>query len=137
VEKILYTLIHCRKPEDPDEEVPAATGTNSSQTAADNAATSNQSGRPETGDGAENVPTLAGNLVIRTQPQRTAAMRLSSESPGAEPHSSESPGRNSQIRNQPESIEMDRHPRDLDGISTCVPAAHTFDGPVVLCRYIA
>ncbi|KAF8833678.1 WD40 repeat-like protein [Paxillus ammoniavirescens] len=43
VEKFLYTLIHCRQPEDPDEEVPAATGTDTSPTAADNAAASNQS----------------------------------------------------------------------------------------------
>ncbi|KAF8834411.1 WD40 repeat-like protein [Paxillus ammoniavirescens] len=105
VEKILYTLIHCRKPEDPDEDLPATAGANSSQTAADNAATSNQSGRPETGDGAENTPT-AGDLVIRTQPQRSPAMALSRENPGAESHSSEAPGCNSQIRNQPESIEM-------------------------------
>ncbi|KAF8834635.1 WD40 repeat-like protein [Paxillus ammoniavirescens] len=106
VEKFLYTLIHCRKPEDPDEEVPDATGTNESQTAADNAAASNQSGHPETGGRPENAPPLAGDIVIRTQPQRTAAMRLSSESLGAEPHSSESPGHNSHIRSQPESIEM-------------------------------
>ncbi|KAF8838844.1 WD40 repeat-like protein [Paxillus ammoniavirescens] len=106
VEKFLYTLIHCRRPEDPDEEVPAATGANSSQTADDSATTNNQSGHPETGDAAENAPTLAGNLVIRTQPQRTAAMRFSSESLGAQPHSSENPRRNSQIRNQPESIKM-------------------------------
>ncbi|KAF8835837.1 WD40 repeat-like protein [Paxillus ammoniavirescens] len=106
VEKFLYTLIHCRKPEDPDEEVPAATGTNTSQTAADNAAASNQSGHPETGDGPENTPAVPGNLVIRTQPQRSPAMRLSGETPGGEPHSSESSGRNSQILNQFESIEM-------------------------------
>ncbi|KAF8834641.1 WD40 repeat-like protein, partial [Paxillus ammoniavirescens] len=105
VEKILYTLIHCRKPEDPDEDLPATAGANSSQTVADNVATSNQSRRPETGDGAENTPT-AGDLVIRTQPQRSPAMGLSRENPGAESHSSEAPGCNSQIRNQPESIEM-------------------------------
>ncbi|KAF8834553.1 hypothetical protein BDN67DRAFT_1016374 [Paxillus ammoniavirescens] len=104
VEKFLYTLIHCRKPEDPDEEVPAATGTDTSQTAADNAAASNQSGHPETGDGHDNAPTLAGNLVIRTQPQRTAAMRLSGESPSTEPSPSEIPVGDS--HNQPESIEM-------------------------------
>ncbi|KAF8833240.1 hypothetical protein BDN67DRAFT_1017783 [Paxillus ammoniavirescens] len=106
VEKILYTLIHCRKPEDPDEEVLAATGTNTSQTAADNAAASNQSGYPETGDGPENGPTLAGNLVICTQPQRTAAMRLSGESPTAEPKRSEIPVGDFQVHNQSESIEM-------------------------------
>ncbi|KAF8834633.1 hypothetical protein BDN67DRAFT_1072651 [Paxillus ammoniavirescens] len=106
VEKILYTLIHCRKPEDPDEEVIAATGTNSAQAAADNAATTNQSDCPETGDAAENAPAVPGNLVIRTQPQRTAAMRLSSESLSAEPHSSQSPGHNSHIRNQPENIKI-------------------------------
>ncbi|KAF8834409.1 WD40 repeat-like protein [Paxillus ammoniavirescens] len=106
VEKFLYTLIHCRKPEDPDEEVPAATGTNSSQTAADNAATSNQSGCPETDDGAENTPTVGGGLGIRTQPQRTPAMRLSGESPGAEPYPSEIPVGDSQVYNQPESVGM-------------------------------
>ncbi|KAF8834275.1 WD40 repeat-like protein [Paxillus ammoniavirescens] len=106
VESFLYTLIHCRKPEDPDEEVPAATGTDTSQTAADNAAASTQSGHPETGDGPDNAPTLAGNLVIRSQPQRTASMRLSGETPGGEPHSSESPRLSSHIRNQPESIEL-------------------------------
>ncbi|KAF8838840.1 hypothetical protein BDN67DRAFT_1012780 [Paxillus ammoniavirescens] len=107
IEKILYTLIHCRRPEDPDEEVPTATGTNSSQTAANNAhaATTNQSGRPEMGDGAETPPIVAGNLVIRTQPRHSPAMRLSDETPGGEPHSSEFSGRNSQILNQFESIE--------------------------------
>ncbi|KAF8834230.1 hypothetical protein BDN67DRAFT_985476 [Paxillus ammoniavirescens] len=106
VEKFLYTLIHCRKPEDPDEEVPAATGTNSSQTAADNTASSKQSGHPETGDGTENAPTLASNLIISTQPQRTAAMRLSGESLSAEHYRSETPVGDSQVYNQPESIEM-------------------------------
>ncbi|KAF8834614.1 hypothetical protein BDN67DRAFT_536659 [Paxillus ammoniavirescens] len=58
------------------------------------------------GDRPENASTLAGNVVIRTQPQRTAAMRLSGESPSAEPCPSETPVGDSQVHNQPESIEM-------------------------------
>ncbi|KAF8834458.1 hypothetical protein BDN67DRAFT_1016481 [Paxillus ammoniavirescens] len=106
VEKILCTLIHCHKPEDPDEEVPAAAGTNSSQTATDNTVTRKQLGRPQPGDGAQNAPSLACNLLIHTQPQLTAAMHLSGKSLDAEPHLSETSAGDSWRHNQPESFEM-------------------------------
>ncbi|KIJ14087.1 hypothetical protein PAXINDRAFT_169930, partial [Paxillus involutus ATCC 200175] len=102
VKKLVYMLFFCRKPDEEDEELPVKTAADSSQAAADKVATSKQSDRPVTVDvaadavpGPHSPPVPASNLAIRTQPDRTAAMSLSStEGPGA-PDSS-----------LPESIEM-------------------------------
>ncbi|KAF8836817.1 WD40 repeat-like protein [Paxillus ammoniavirescens] len=117
VKKMIFMLFFCRQP-GPQERggfapIHRHTRANSSRTQAGNAAaTKNQSGHPKTGRGAKiagagpvSSPPIANNPVIDSQPERTAAMRLSGEGPGSDPRSSATPRGNSQIRNQPESIE--------------------------------
>ncbi|KAF8833645.1 hypothetical protein BDN67DRAFT_699768 [Paxillus ammoniavirescens] len=123
VQKILYTIIHCRKPEEEDEEMPAATAASSSQATAGNAVKRNQSERKVDGTelpgaGPDSSSTPAGNSAICTQPERTAPMGLTStENPTAERCSSPTSPGNSEIRSKPESIEM------VDMCSTLVPSA--------------
>ncbi|KIJ13171.1 hypothetical protein PAXINDRAFT_100853 [Paxillus involutus ATCC 200175] len=87
-----------RQPEDSDNDLPSVTGTNSSETAADNAATSNQL-EP------------ASDSVIRTQPQGTEMAAVlghtsRAEQPGMTLGSLPTTAGNAVTSNQPESIEM-------------------------------
>ncbi|KAF8834772.1 hypothetical protein BDN67DRAFT_938418 [Paxillus ammoniavirescens] len=116
VERILYMIIHCRKPEDPDDDLPATTGTNSSETTAGNAATGNQ-------------PEPAGDLVIRTQPQRTempAVLGLSGVGNlDRRPESLQTPAGKSITSNQPEHIGMVAFPPAIPQTSPVSPPSHT------------
>ncbi|KAF8836814.1 WD40 repeat-like protein [Paxillus ammoniavirescens] len=94
---LVRETVRCRRPDDPDDDLPDVTGTNSSETAADNALTSN---RLEP----------AGDSVIRTQPQCTEMAAVlghtsSAEQSGMTPDLLPTAG-NAVTSNQRESIEM-------------------------------
>ncbi|KIJ13158.1 hypothetical protein PAXINDRAFT_14055 [Paxillus involutus ATCC 200175] len=116
VEKILYTIIHCRKPEDPDDDLPAATGTNSSEITAGNAATTDPS-EP------------AGDSVIRTQPQcieMPAVRGLSGvEKTDRSPGSLQTSAGKTVMRNQRESIEMVAFPHSITQNLPASPLSNT------------
>ncbi|KIJ12410.1 hypothetical protein PAXINDRAFT_101229 [Paxillus involutus ATCC 200175] len=120
VQKILYAIIHCRKPEEEDEEVSATTAAHSSQAVAGNAAKCNQpehkvNGTELPGGGPDSSSTPADNSVICTQPERTSPMSLTStENPAAERDSSPTSPANSEKCNEPGSTEMvDMHPTSV------------------------
>ncbi|KAF8835470.1 WD40 repeat-like protein [Paxillus ammoniavirescens] len=84
----IFMVFYCRKPGPAERRgfapINRGTNANSSQAATGNAAKTKQPEHPETVHGTGNVgtgphssPTQAGNSVIRTQPERIAAMSLS------------------------------------------------------------
>ncbi|KIJ07538.1 hypothetical protein PAXINDRAFT_19273 [Paxillus involutus ATCC 200175] len=103
-------------PHDPDDDLPAATGTNSSETTTGNAATTDQS-EP------------AGDSVIRTQPQRTEIPAVQDlfgvEKTDRSPDPSQTPTGETVTSNQRESIEMVAFPPAITQNLLVSPPSHT------------
>ncbi|KAF8838102.1 WD40 repeat-like protein [Paxillus ammoniavirescens] len=113
VKRLVYMLFFCRKPEEEDEDLPANTATNSSQAAAGNEATSKQSDRLDTVDGAADAvtgphspPVPASILAVCSQPDRTAATSLSSTEGRGAPDSSPTESVNMVARGRCSSIPL-------------------------------